>query len=245
MAAGLVVRRRRQQSQRRRPAQAKAAAAATAANPLLAEGALSGEENPLAAASGAAAASFRATHAPILVRTPSVASVAGGSARVEALAAAETNLAPGWTAKWSNSRSICYWVSADGTSVWEKPVAKLGDTLVLTDLSLIRNEDVKKAVSLRRAVSGRAVTDEAPAPAPPPAPSADDPGDAAVGLAPGWAPVWSRSREQWYWRDASGNSTWEKPTKLPSGWVEQYSKTRERPYWRHVDGRTVWERPSA
>jgi hypothetical protein len=172
------------------------------------------------------------------VRAPSVA-----QARDDALAAASTNLAPGWTAKWSNSRGVCYWVSAaDGTSVWEKPAAKLGDALALTDLSLVRNEDVKEAVSLRRAASGRAVTvEDAPAPA---APSADDPGDAAVGLAPGWTPVWSRSRSAWYGKDASGSATWEKPHKLPAGWVEQYSKSRERPYWRHVDGRTMWERPT-
>ena len=198
-------------------------------------GAAAATANPMAAA---ALASSSRSAAAASVRAPSVA-----LARDDALAAASTNLAPGWTAKWSNSRSVCYWVSAaDGTSVWEKPVAKLGDTLILTDLSLIPNEDVKQAVSLRRAASGRAITtDDAPAA---PAPSADDPGDAAVGLAPGWTPVWSRSRSVWYWKDASGNSTWEKPAKLPAGWVEQYSKSRERPYWRHVDGRTLWERPT-
>jgi len=248
---------RRRRLQRRRPAHVTPAAVA-ALNPLADDGghggALGAEENPLAAAGApglhgppAATATPRAAPAPLLARTTSVASLATSSARAEALAAAEANLAPGWTPKWSNSRAVCYWVAEDGQSVWEKPVAKLGDTLALTDLELIRNEDVKSAVALRRAASGRAVYAEAPAPAPALA-TADDPGDAAMDLAPGWAPVWSRSREQWYWRNKDKNeTTWEKPVKLalPPGWIEQWSKSRERKYYKHVDGRTSWEVPQA
>jgi hypothetical protein len=39
-----------------------------------------------------------------------------------------------------------------------------------------------------------------------------DADDAADGLAPGWAAVWSKSRSTWYWRHADGQqTTWVKP----------------------------------
>ena len=210
---------------------------------------------PAAGAAAAAAPSAR----PIIVvpRTPTIS--AGSDMRAAAMAAAETNLAPGWAAKWSNSRSVCYWVSADGTSVWEKPVAKLGDTLILTDLELIRSEDVKKAVTLRRAASAKSVGAVAAADAdrqPLAGGAADAEAAANADLPPGWSAVWSRSRGQWYWRSTDQSHTsWTKPTAAPkaseqgvdacpAGWTQHFSRSRQTPYWTHDEtGTTTWERP--
>jgi hypothetical protein len=95
---------------------------------------------------------------------------------------------------------------------------------------------------------------------------AEDPAAAAAkaDLPPGWAAVFSKSKQCWYWRDeASGATAWEKPSfpgaaaagsaaadgeaeanaGLPAGWAAVWSRSKERWYWRR-GGETSWTKPS-
>jgi hypothetical protein len=89
------------------------------------------------------------------------------------------------------------------------------------------------------------------------------PQDLTDGLLPGWEPVFSRSKQTWYFKHkASGETSWTKPTAeakkegakesrkpvvAPEAgvWVEAMSKSKGVPYWRNsVTGVTTWTDPN-
>jgi hypothetical protein len=79
--------------------------------------------------------------------------------------------------------------------------------------------------------------------------------EAKAGLPEGWAAVYSKTRQTWYWRhEGRGETTWEKPSSpsssssspLPPDWAEKFSASKNRPYWYKVADptSTSWERPT-
>ena len=86
--------------------------------------------------------------------------------------------------------------------------------------------------------------------------------EAKAGLLPDWDAIFSKSRQVWYWRHKSGETTWDKPkaaaasaaasaspatsAPLPAGWEEKWSASKGMPYWFKVDDPSVttWEKPT-
>ena len=155
--------------------------------------AVSSSISPILSGGAAAAASFRAAPASIsVVRAASSRRVpaAGDDAL---LAAAEMNLAPGWTPKWSTSRGEYYWRNDEtGATVTTKPALDVEAAAAAQEQPTVNDAGIL--------VHGVA--------------SAAGKANAEIGLPPGWAAVWSAADKAWYWTNKdSGESTWTKPTR--------------------------------
>jgi hypothetical protein len=138
---------------------------------------------------------------------------------------AEPPLAAGWV-EVSSSKGTPYWRhSISGATSWSRPASSAASSA---------------ASSTERAAAA-------------PISSAEE-DEAKAGLPEGWAAVYSKSRQTWYWRnEGRGETTWEKPSDLqpsssplPSGWGEKFSTSKNRPYWFKVADptSTSWERPT-
>ena len=124
-------------------------------------------------------------------------------------------------------------------------------------------KDVPAMSTRNNATAARA---PAAAPAPAPAPPMGL-AQAAEGLPPGWEPIFSRSKNTYYYRHKTSQETsWVKPTmsgasatsaavppaagdaeaNLPPGWAAVWSKSKSVYYWRNAStGATSWTKPTA
>lgn len=114
--------------------------------------------------------------------------IVAGVAVVQAARAGEENakvgLAEGWAAHWSNSRAVWYWRrESTGETVWEKPTAKAAAAA-----------DAPNATVAADAAGATAnASEEAPLP-------------------DGWTAIWSDADQAYYYSDAAGATSWNRPT---------------------------------
>ena len=138
---------------------------------------------------------------------------------------AEAGLPPGWSAHWSNTRSVWYWKGPGGEVAWDKPVGKLSLAAPLVDPEVAAKSALppgwtavwskSKSLWYWRSDGGETTwTKPTTSAAHSAAETGDDPAAAAkADLPPGWAAVWSKSKSLWYWRhESSGETTWTKPS---------------------------------